>query len=114
MSSSVVPERFFSMSDGCAVPTHPLGDPTTPRCHRRKQLRGTDPQSHISCPSSMFTDFGGSTFASQMIDFHTDQTTIENRKIITMERKDFIKKGLMGTGVFAPSALVGNVVKNDI
>lgn len=31
-----------------------------------------------------------------------------------MERKDFIKKGLMGTSVFASSALIGSVVKNDI
>ncbi len=31
-----------------------------------------------------------------------------------MDRKDFIKKGLMGTGIFAASAALGNVVKNDI
>ncbi len=31
-----------------------------------------------------------------------------------MERKDFIKKGLMGTGVFATNKLVGDTVKNDI
>lgn len=33
---------------------------------------------------------------------------------IIMERKDFLKKGLMGTGMFAASAALGNVVKNDI
>ncbi|MCU0347923.1 MAG: pirin family protein [Saprospiraceae bacterium] len=31
-----------------------------------------------------------------------------------MDRKDFLKKGLMGTGIFAASAALGNVVKNDI
>ncbi|MEZ0007908.1 redox-sensitive bicupin YhaK (pirin superfamily) [Flavobacterium sp. 28YEA47A] len=31
-----------------------------------------------------------------------------------MERKDFIKKGLMGTGMFITSAAVGDVIKNDI
>lgn len=31
-----------------------------------------------------------------------------------MDRKDFLKKGLMGTGVFVASAAVGNVIKNDI
>lgn len=31
-----------------------------------------------------------------------------------MERKDFIRKGLMGTGVFVASAAFGNVLKNDI
>lgn len=31
-----------------------------------------------------------------------------------MERKEFIKKGLMGTGMFVTSAVVGNVLKNDI
>jgi len=31
-----------------------------------------------------------------------------------MDRKEFIKKGLMGTGIFAASAALGNVVKNDI
>jgi redox-sensitive bicupin YhaK (pirin superfamily) len=31
-----------------------------------------------------------------------------------MERKDFIRKGLMGTGMFVASASVGNVIKNDI
>lgn len=30
-----------------------------------------------------------------------------------MERKDFLKKGLMGTGMFAASAALGNVVKNN-
>ena len=31
-----------------------------------------------------------------------------------MDRKSFLKKGLMGTGIFAASAALGNVVKNDI
>lgn len=31
-----------------------------------------------------------------------------------MDRKDFIKKGLMGTGMFITSAAVGDVIKNDI
>lgn len=31
-----------------------------------------------------------------------------------MDRKEFLKKGLMGTGIFAASSLLGNVVKNDI
>lgn len=31
-----------------------------------------------------------------------------------MERKDFIKKGLMGTGIFVTSATLGSVIKNDI
>ena len=31
-----------------------------------------------------------------------------------MERKDFIKKGLMGTGIFVTSAGLGNIIKNDI
>jgi quercetin 2,3-dioxygenase len=35
-------------------------------------------------------------------------------KHITMDRKSFLKKGLMGTGIFAASAALGNVIKNDI
>lgn len=31
-----------------------------------------------------------------------------------MDRKDFLKKGLMGTGVFAATSGFGNMVKNDI
>lgn len=31
-----------------------------------------------------------------------------------MDRKDFIKKGLLGTGMFVSSAIIGNVLKNDI
>lgn len=31
-----------------------------------------------------------------------------------MDRKAFLKKGLMGTGIFAASAALGNVVRNDI
>jgi len=31
-----------------------------------------------------------------------------------MDRKGFLQKGLMGTGIFAASAALGNVVKNDI
>lgn len=37
-----------------------------------------------------------------------------NKIIEIMDRKDFLKKGLMGTGIFAASAALGNVVKNDI
>jgi redox-sensitive bicupin YhaK (pirin superfamily) len=31
-----------------------------------------------------------------------------------MDRKDFLKKGLMGTGMFIASTALGNVIKNDI
>jgi redox-sensitive bicupin YhaK (pirin superfamily) len=31
-----------------------------------------------------------------------------------MERKDFIKKGLTGTGMFVASAALGNVIKNEV
>lgn len=31
-----------------------------------------------------------------------------------MDRKDFLKKGLLGTGMFVASAALGNVIKNDI
>lgn len=31
-----------------------------------------------------------------------------------MDRKDFIKKGLLGTGIFVSSAVIGNILKNDI
>lgn len=31
-----------------------------------------------------------------------------------MDRKDFLKKGLMGTGIFAATSALGNVVKNNI
>lgn len=31
-----------------------------------------------------------------------------------MERKDFIKKGLMGTGMFVTSAALGNVITNEV
>lgn len=31
-----------------------------------------------------------------------------------MDRKDFIKKGLLGTGMFVASAAVANIMKNDI
>jgi redox-sensitive bicupin YhaK (pirin superfamily) len=30
-----------------------------------------------------------------------------------MDRKDFLKKGLMGTGMFVASAALGNIIKND-
>ncbi len=36
------------------------------------------------------------------------------QKTILMDRKDFIKKGLLGTGIFAASAALGNLLKNDI
>jgi len=32
----------------------------------------------------------------------------------TMERKDFLKKGLVGTGMFATTASLGNILKNEI
>ena len=31
-----------------------------------------------------------------------------------MDRKEFLKKGLLGTGMFVASATLGNVIKNDI
>jgi hypothetical protein len=31
-----------------------------------------------------------------------------------MDRKDFLKKGLMGTGVFVATAAAGNVLQNNI
>ncbi|MNR07675.1 Quercetin 2,3-dioxygenase [compost metagenome] len=31
-----------------------------------------------------------------------------------MDRKDFIKKGLLGTGMFVASASVANIMQNDI
>ncbi|WP_295121388.1 pirin family protein [uncultured Chitinophaga sp.] len=31
-----------------------------------------------------------------------------------MERKDFIRKGLLGTGMFVANAAMGNVIKNDV
>ncbi len=31
-----------------------------------------------------------------------------------MDRKDFLKKGLMGTGMFVATAALGNVIKNDV
>lgn len=31
-----------------------------------------------------------------------------------MQRKDFLKKGLLGTGMFAATAALGNVIKNNI
>ena len=31
-----------------------------------------------------------------------------------MDRKDFLKKGLFGTGMFVASAALGNIIKNDI
>ncbi|MDQ3052029.1 MAG: pirin family protein [Bacteroidota bacterium] len=31
-----------------------------------------------------------------------------------MKRKDFLRKGLLGTGIFASSAALGNIVKNNI
>ena len=31
-----------------------------------------------------------------------------------MNRKEFIKKGLMGTGIFTASAALGNIVQNNI
>lgn len=34
--------------------------------------------------------------------------------IIIMDRKDFLKKGFLGTGMFAASAAFGNLIKNDI
>lgn len=31
-----------------------------------------------------------------------------------MDRKDFIKKGLLGTGMFAASSALGKIIQNDI
>jgi redox-sensitive bicupin YhaK (pirin superfamily) len=31
-----------------------------------------------------------------------------------MDRKDFLKKGLLGTGMFITSAMLGDVIKNDV
>lgn len=31
-----------------------------------------------------------------------------------MDRKDFLKKGLLGTGMFAATTALGNVLKNDV
>ncbi|MCS3870612.1 hypothetical protein J3D55_003528 [Chryseobacterium ginsenosidimutans] len=31
-----------------------------------------------------------------------------------MDRKDFLKKGLLGTGMFVASASLGNTMKNEI
>src|SRR5690606_30948198 len=31
-----------------------------------------------------------------------------------MDRKDFIRKGLLGTGIFAVSGAMGNIVRNNI
>ena len=31
-----------------------------------------------------------------------------------MNRKEFLRKGLMGTGVFVSATALGNLVKNDI
>jgi len=31
-----------------------------------------------------------------------------------MDRKDFMKKGLPGTGIFVASAILGNILKNEI
>jgi hypothetical protein len=31
-----------------------------------------------------------------------------------MDRKNFLKKGLMGTGMFITSAALGDTIKNDI
>lgn len=31
-----------------------------------------------------------------------------------MDRKDFIRKGLLGTGIFVSSSAIGNLIKNDI
>ena len=31
-----------------------------------------------------------------------------------MDRKDFLKKGLLGTGMFVATAAVGNIMKNKI
>jgi hypothetical protein len=36
------------------------------------------------------------------------------KNINNMDRKNFLLKGLMGTGMFAASAALGNVIKNDV
>ncbi|SHE81171.1 hypothetical protein SAMN05444408_104209 [Chryseobacterium takakiae] len=37
-----------------------------------------------------------------------------NKKHTDMDRKDFLKKGLLGTGMFVASASLGNTMKNEI
>ena len=39
--------------------------------------------------------------------------TLPYKKLI-MDRKDFLKKGLFGTGMFVATAALGNIIKNDI
>ena len=36
------------------------------------------------------------------------------RKLFPMNRKDFLKKGLLGTGMLASSAALGSLIKNNI
>jgi len=40
--------------------------------------------------------------------------TFGSSKRIIMDRIEFLKKGLLGTGMFVASAALGNVIKNDI
>lgn len=42
------------------------------------------------------------------------QLSVGKRKLVTMNRKIFIKKGLMGTGLFIMSSVSGNVINNNI
>jgi redox-sensitive bicupin YhaK (pirin superfamily) len=44
----------------------------------------------------------------------TQLCTIILNNLLIMDRKDFIKKGLMGTGMFITSAAVGDTLTNDI
>lgn len=45
---------------------------------------------------------------------HTFVLSKSNKQRIDMDRKDFLKKGLLGTGMFVASASLGNTMKNEI
>lgn len=42
------------------------------------------------------------------------QLSVGKRKLVIMNRKYFIKKGLMGTGLFIMSSASGNFINNNI
>jgi hypothetical protein len=50
--------------------------------------------------------------AGQFLEF--ELCVLKIAKIIIMERKEFLKKGLMGTGMFVATAALGNVIKNEV
>lgn len=45
---------------------------------------------------------------------HTFVLSKSNKQRIDMDRKSFLKKGLLGTGMFVASASLGNTMKNEI